>query len=176
MLFLRLVSFFVLFFTLMVSSFAIAQAKPVKNELEQLQRELESVKQKLTVLEAKQNSPRTLRNFHVVAFFNFDKKTAEKLLGEKPIAVSFGLPTIKYDWICPTPNCEGATIGSNIFWKNPKNIIPTSPPVTSWTHVAVRTFSTSAEADSWLTDTKEGKFVSKHAEILFSTTTTAYAD
>jgi hypothetical protein len=178
--YLRAALFFVslVVFTYSLPIYAQGNVKPRATDIEDLQRALEVTQGKLKLLESKLNDRSKARNFHVIAFFKFDEIQANKLLGDSKSAIgkSLGMPTLNYDWICPTPNCEGMPKSSNMYWKNPKDSKPVKAPMTGWSHIAVRTFSTSAEADAWLTDTKEGQFVAKYAVNVLSTSTTAYYD
>jgi hypothetical protein len=126
--------------------------------------------------------------FHLTALFSYvplageSKKTADERAlflaeVEKLPLKSFGLPTPKYDWPCRPPN-DCSFIGGNISWrdKDTGGLVKKAPNAWQWSHVAIRTFSTSIEADLWLTNTAEGQFIKRYADVVFTSSTTMYGD
>ena len=117
-----------------------------------------------------ENAIETLKSrygFVVMAFFDFDPKDPVQLK-ELATGRTAGLPTIMYNWECNPCYKVG-----NMHWLRGVDA-GNLPSGWKWTYVATRHFATAYEAESWLKNSEEGRFIDQHAKVIMRTTVTDY--
>lgn len=122
-------------------------------------------------LEAAVDALKAPRRFVVMALFKY-ADDAPKQLTDLPAGQTSGLPTGSYDW-----PCDGCAKTGNMRWhaKDDPARNGTAPANWGWSHVGGKSFASAYEANTWLNDTEEGRFVRKNAEAVMTFTTTDYS-
>jgi len=128
--------------------------------------EIKELRLRLAALQGELASVSFPLQYAVVALFHFEGAEPAELTDLNPRERS-GLPMadVKH-WPCPEEPCR--KIG-NMQWSKGHAALGEIPgKAWPWTHTAVRTFPSSAEANNWLLHTPEGKFLKKHAKVVFT--------
>ena len=112
------------------------------------------------------------KRFIVLGLFRYADQSPQQLR-TLPSGQTSGLPTADYDWPCNDCRKVG-----NLRWHattKSGNAPPAQPEGWAWTHVGAKSFASAFEANSWLDDTEEGRFVKANAAAIMTFTTTDYS-